>query len=79
MKYEALKLNNQTFKISHQHMIDRIRELKIRVKRLNEMNDVDNAIDILDKNFSEEKRLNEMKNVDDAIDNLDINFSEEKR
>jgi hypothetical protein len=43
------------------------------------MNDVDNAIDILDKNFSEEKRLNEMKDVDDAIDNLDINFSEEKR
>jgi hypothetical protein len=49
------------------------------VKRLNEMNDVDNAIDILDKNFSEEKHLNEMKDVDDAIDNLDINFSEEKR
>ncbi len=79
MKYETLKLNNQTLKISHQHMIDRIQELKIRVKRLNEMNDVDNAIDILDRNFSEEKRLNEMKNVDDAIDNLDINFSEKER
>jgi hypothetical protein len=79
VKYEALKLSNQTLKISHQHMIDRIRELKIRVKRLNEMNDVDNAIDILDRNFSEEERLNEMKDVDDAIDNLDINFSEEER
>jgi hypothetical protein len=60
-------------------MIDRIQELKIRVKRMNEMNDVDNAIDILDRNFSEEKRLNEMKNVDDAIDNLDINFNEKER
>jgi hypothetical protein len=79
MKYETLKLNNQTLKISHQHMIDRIRKLKIRVKRLNKMNDVDNAIDILDKNFNEEKRLNKMKDVDDAIDNLDINFSEKKR
>ncbi len=46
---------------------------------MNEMNDVDNAIDILDRNFSEEKRLNEMKNVDDAIDNLDINFNEKER
>ncbi len=59
-------------------MIDRIRELKIRVKRLNEMNNVDNAIDILDRNFRKEKRLNKMKDVDDAIDNLDINFNEEK-
>jgi hypothetical protein len=79
MKYEALKLNNQIFKINHQHMIDRIQELKIRVKRLNKMNNVDNAIDILDRNFSEEKRLNEMKNVDNAIDNFDINFNEEER
>jgi hypothetical protein len=56
MKYEALKLSNQTLKINHQHMIDRIQELKIKIEHLNEMKNVDDAIDFLDKNFSEKKR-----------------------
>jgi hypothetical protein len=73
-----MKLNNQIFKINYQHMINRIQKLKIKMKRLNKMNNVDNTIDILDKNFNEEKRLNKMKKIDDAINNLDVNFNEKK-
>jgi hypothetical protein len=55
-KLTTMKNKLKTLKIENRRLFDRIKELKTRVESMNEMKDVDVAIDFLDKNFDDEKR-----------------------
>jgi hypothetical protein len=60
-KLTTMKKKLKTLKIENRHLFDRIKELKIRVESMNEMKNVDIAINFLDKNFDDEKREYENK------------------
>jgi hypothetical protein len=55
-KLTTMKNKLKTLKIENRDLFDRIKELKIKVESMNEMKDVDTAIDFLDKDFDDEKR-----------------------
>jgi flagellar biosynthesis chaperone FliJ len=55
-KLTTIKNKLKTLKMKNRHLFDQIKELKIRIKSINKMKNVDAAIDFLDKDFDDEKR-----------------------
>jgi predicted nuclease with TOPRIM domain len=55
-KLTTMKNKLKTLKIENRRLFDRIKELKIKVESMNEMKDVDAAINFLDRYFDDEKR-----------------------
>jgi hypothetical protein len=55
-KLTIMKNKLKTLKIENRCLFDRIEELKTRVESMNEMKNVDAAIDFLDRDFDDEKR-----------------------
>jgi hypothetical protein len=55
-KLTIMKNKLKTLKIENRRLFDRIKKLKIRIENMNEMKNVDVAIDFLDRNFDDEKR-----------------------
>jgi hypothetical protein len=55
-KLTTMKNKLKTLKIENCRLFDRIKELKTKVESMNEMKNVDAAIDFLDRNFNDEKR-----------------------
>jgi cell division septum initiation protein DivIVA len=60
-KLTTIKNKLKTLKIENRRLFDRIEELKTKIESMNEMKDVDAAIDFLDKDFDDEKREYENK------------------
>jgi chaperonin cofactor prefoldin len=55
-KLTTMKNKLKTLKIENRRLFDRIEELKIRIESMNEITNVDAAIDFLDRDFDDEKR-----------------------
>jgi hypothetical protein len=55
-KLTTMKNKLKALKIENRRLFDRIEELKTRVESMNEMKNVDAAIDFLDRDFDDEKR-----------------------
>jgi predicted nuclease with TOPRIM domain len=56
VKLTTMKNKLKTLKIENRRLFNRIKELKTRVESMNEIKNVDAAIDFLDKDFDDEKR-----------------------
>jgi hypothetical protein len=58
MKDKLTRIKNKLtiLKIKNRCLFDRIKELKTKVESMNEMKNVDAAIDFLDRDFNDEKR-----------------------
>jgi hypothetical protein len=55
-KLTTMKNKLKTLKIENRRLFDRIEELKTRIESMNEMKDIDAAINFLDRDFNNEKR-----------------------
>jgi hypothetical protein len=54
-KLTTMKNKLKTLKIENCRLFNRIKELKTKVESMNEMKNVDAAIDFIDKDFNDEK------------------------
>jgi chaperonin cofactor prefoldin len=55
-KLTTMKNKLKTLKIENRRLFNRIKELKIKIENINEMKNIDAAINFFDRNFDDEKR-----------------------